>query len=263
MLALDEPSNFSLFALSSILVSLAAVPVALSKAAAPAPIAAARVRIGHLYALSPVGMVGCVAFGLTVGSFWALGPVFAYMIYGNTTGVAAFMCTVVLAGALGQWPLGRLSDQLDRRWILALASVGAAFAGGAMMLTLESWGHLLLLPAFLFGFCTLPLYALSVAHMNDSADPAEYVETAGGLLFVFGLGAITGPIIVSIVIAILGLGGLFAFTTLIHAGLALFIVYRIRQRARTPAEERTDFVSALQRAQTVANIDPSSPAPEV
>jgi MFS family permease len=260
MLALGEPTDFPLFALASILVSLAAVPVALSKSEAPIPPATIDISIMRLYRLSPVGAVGCLTFGLTSGAFWALGAVFAQATYGSTLGVAAFVSAVVIAGALGQWPLGRLSDIIDRRWILVLSTVGAGLSGLALILAANMWNALLFVPALFFGFFAFPVYALSVAHMNDSVDAAAYVETAGGLLLVFALGAIVGPILASAVIASFGLSGLFAFTALVHAAAAAFCIYRIRSKARPPEEERTQFIEALQMAQTVANIDPTSPS---
>src|SRR3546814_2258958 len=129
MLGLDRPENFSLFMLASILVSLATVPIALTRAEAPAPIRSGKIRVPHLYRLSPVGVVGCLAVGLANGSFWSLAPVYAQEKGADTWGVAVFMSVAVLAGALAQWPLGRLSDKMDRRKVIIGAACGAATAG--------------------------------------------------------------------------------------------------------------------------------------
>src|SRR3546814_2290275 len=115
MLTLARPEDFPLFMLASILVSLATVPIALTKAQAPAPIRSVEIRLLHLYRLSPVGVVGCLAVGVANGSFWSLAPVYAQERGADTWGVAVFMSVAVLAGALGQWPFGRLSDRMDRR----------------------------------------------------------------------------------------------------------------------------------------------------
>src|SRR3546814_968507 len=94
MLGLDRPENFSLFMLASILVSLATVPIALIRAEAPAPIRSVKIRVPHLYRLSPVGVVGCLAVGLANGAFWSLAPVFAQEKDADTWGVAVFMRSV-------------------------------------------------------------------------------------------------------------------------------------------------------------------------
>ena len=127
--AVDDPFNFPLFALASILVSLAAVPVALTKSPAPEPPSTVRIRPVHLFRISPVGLVGSVAVGLVNGAFWSLGPVFAQREEGNVTAVAIFMSLVVISGAVGQWPLGRASDRFDRRLVLVIGAAGAAAAG--------------------------------------------------------------------------------------------------------------------------------------
>ncbi|MDJ0970864.1 MAG: MFS transporter [Kiloniellales bacterium] len=262
MLILDEPGDFPLFALASILVSLAAVPVALTTAEAPAPIAAVKIRITHLYRLSPVGVVGCLAVGMANGSFWALGPVFAQGDGGSTADVALFMSITVIAGAVGQWPLGRLSDRMDRRKVIVAASLGAALAGIGMVGLALTWHQGILATAFLFGLFAFPLYALSVAHMNDFVQPEGYLEAAGGLLLVFAVGAVAGPLVASLVVRYVGIDSLFAYTTCVHLMVAAFAVYRMRRRAPTPQAEHILFADALRVAQTVSNVDPLSQATE-
>jgi len=102
MLTLASPLAFSLFALSSILVSLAAVPVALTSAVMPQPPAIVRVRPRYLFKVSPVGVAGCFAVGLANSCFWSLGPVFAQRDQSDVTAVAVFMSLTVVAGAAGQ-----------------------------------------------------------------------------------------------------------------------------------------------------------------
>ena len=161
MLTLASPTAFSLFAVASILVSLAAVPVALTKAPAPAPIAAVHIRVRHLYRLSPVGFAGALAVGLANGSFWSLAPIFAQskLLAVGTTGIAVFMSLAVIAGAAGQWPLGRISDRVDRRKVIVLVCVGAALAGISMGLFGANWDLAIFIFSFLFGFFALPLYS--------------------------------------------------------------------------------------------------------
>lgn len=259
MLVLDEPTNFKLFALASILVSLAAVPVALTTAPAPAPIATVKISIGRLYKLSPVGVIGCAAVGLANGSFWALGPVFAQSGGKSTRDIALFMSIVVIAGAIGQWPLGHLSDRMDRRKVIISACAGAALAGVGSALFAHAWVGATLVFAFFFGFFAFTLYSLSVAHMNDFVDRDEYVETAGGLLLVYALGAVIGPILASVTVRFAGIENLFVFTAVIHTLAGAFAVYRMSQRSRAPEEEHVPFADSLQVAQTVSVVDPLSP----
>lgn len=255
MLGLDRPEGFPLFLLASILVSLAAVPVALTKAEAPAPVLSVKIRLGHLYRLSPVGVVGCLAVGLANGSFWALAPVFAQDKGADTWGVAIFMSTAVLAGALGQWPLGRLSDKMDRRRVIIAAACGSAIAGILFVVWAPPWDLGLLALIFLFGLFAFPIYGLSVAHMNDYVEPDGYVEAASGLLLVFALGAVIGPIVASTLTSYFGPDALFGMTAAVQLSLAGFAFYRMRKRAPAPEEEHVTFAESLNLAQTVSTVD--------
>src|SRR5690606_25690415 len=96
MLMVRDPAGLALFAFASILVSLAVVPVALTGAAPPAPVAGARLRPLKLYRSAPVGVVGVVFAGMATGSFWSLGPAYAARAGADTSEVAVFMAVAVL-----------------------------------------------------------------------------------------------------------------------------------------------------------------------
>ncbi len=258
MITLYDPAAFPLFALASILVSIAAVPVALTTAPAPAPRGDVRIRLRRLFRMSPVGFGGCLAVGLANGSFWSLGPVFAQQSGMDIAGIAFFMSVTVIAGALGQWPLGRASDMIDRRKVIIGACMAAALAGVGMVVFSEFWGRGILVFSFLLGVFAFPLYSLSVAHTNDFALPEDYVEVASGLLLVYAIGAVIGPMAASGTMALVGPKGLFGFTAFVHAGLALFAAYRMRARSRPPDEERAAFTESLLTAQTVSPMDPAA-----
>jgi MFS family permease len=255
MLGLDKPEGFPLFLLASILVSLAAVPVALTRAEAPAPVKSVKIRLLHLYKLSPVGVIGCLAVGLANGSFWALAPVFAQNQGADTWGVAIFMSTAVIAGALGQWPLGRLSDKMDRRRVIIGASCGSATAGLLFAIWSPPGSLTLLALVFLFGLFAFPIYGLCVAHMNDYVEPNGYVEAASGLLLVFALGAVIGPVITSALTRFVGPDALFAWTAGVQLCLAAFALHRMTKRRPSPDEDHVAFKDSLNFAQTVATLD--------
>ena len=263
MVTLDEPSNFMLFSLASILVSLAAVPVALSKSAEPAPIQTVKINFRSLYQTSPVGVIGCLAVGLANGAFWALAPVFAGGESNEVKTVAIFMSVAVIAGAVGQWPLGRMSDRMDRRRVILLASGGAMCAGLLLVLLIPKLEQALLPTAFFYGMFAFPMYALCVAHTNDFADESRYVEVACGLLLVYAVGAVAGPMIASVFMHFIGVGGLFAFTALVHACMIVFVIYRLRRREVTPIEEHISFADAMRVGMTVSSVDTLSHSEDI
>lgn len=260
MLTLASPEAFSLFAVCSILVSLAALPIAFTKAQAPRPVGVVKLRIGHLYRLSPVGVVGCLGVGLANGSFWALAPVYAQSDRQDATAVAIFMSIAVIAGACGQWPLGRLSDKVDRRKVIVLACFGAAAAGAAMAVSRHLGEELIFVLVFGFGLFAFPLYSLCVAHMNDFVEPEGYVEAASGLLLIFALGAAIGPILASSVVSIFGIDRLFAYTAAVNLLMMAFALYRMTRRQRAADDEKVSFTESILVSQTVSNVDPIASA---
>ena len=255
MITLSDPSSFALFCLVGILISIAAVPVALTTAQAPAPISKVEVRLKHIFRMSPVGFVGCLVVGLANGSFWSLGPVFAKDSGMSTAGVAWFMSITVIAGALGQAPLGLASDKTDRRKLIALTCMAASVAGIAMCLFSQLWSLGILISAFFFGAFALPLYSLCVALTNDYASPDEYVEAAIGLLLIFAVGAVIGPLLSSAIMKTVGRVGLFGFSAAVHTAMAAYAIYRIKRREPAPEDERVMFSGAVLSANTLAPLD--------
>ena len=136
LLVLADPADYQLFALSSVLVSLALVPVALTRSAAPVPLKTARLGLGRLYAVSPLGVVGSFGAGLVQGAFWGRAPRFGQSIGLSTAGIAAFISLTIVGGVLLQWPVGRLSDRFDRRTVITVSCF--ALAGVSLALGLAA-----------------------------------------------------------------------------------------------------------------------------
>jgi MFS family permease len=265
LLTVDDPAGFVLFALSSILLSVALVPVSLTSAVQPPPITGVKLRLGHLYRTSPVGLVGALAVGLANGTFWTLAPVFAQDRGFDVPGIAAFMTAVILGGALAQWPLGRLSDGMDRRKVIAAACLIASITGVMLFATGQPGvpdvllgANVLLLIAFVFGAFSLPIYAICVAHMNDQIDRSEFVEASGGLLLAYGIGAIAGPFLASLMAELMGMSGIFAFTAIIMAFMTGFTLYRISRKRAPSSEEKDDYVGVPRSTPEVYALDPRS-----
>ncbi|MEX2628355.1 MAG: MFS transporter [Tistlia sp.] len=256
LIGIGDPIDFQLFSLVAILVTLAVVPIALTTAMAPKPPTQMRLRLLRLYRLSPVGFVGCLVVGVTNGAFWTLAPAFVTASTGTTDRVAVFMSVAVAGGALMQWPLGRLSDRFDRRWVIIGACFAAALSGAALFL----YGPVptgLYVAAAGFGATSLSMYALCVAHANDYVDPADAVETSSGLLLTFAAGAVAGPFLGSMAMESFGHGSLFLYTAVFHLLLAGFAYYRMRQRATLPTEAKDRFVAVEPRLSgQVFELDP-------
>lgn len=258
MIALDDPAAFGLFAIASVIVSLATLPVAFTTASAPTAPPFVFPNMAELYRNSPVGFGGCLAVGLGNGAFWTLAPVFAQDRGLDVTGVGLFMSAVVVGGAILQWPLGALSDRIDRRFVIILsATIGTAMAISISLFPTLDGGWLLALGAA-YGAGALPLYALVVAHANDHAKPEEMVKVSSGLLLTFGAGAVVGPLIASFVDNLTEGSMLFYYTAAVHILLIGFVTWRMRRRAKASDAERIRFAESVIAAQTISQLETES-----
>lgn len=259
--------GFELFVLGSVLISLAVIPVALTRQAQPAPVTDVRFRPGRLWRASPVGLVASLMIGVANGAFWALAPVSATDFGLSHDEAAVLMSVAVIAGAATQFPVGRASDRTDRRYVLA-ALLGAAAATGLAIFILAPSGLALTLLGAAFGAFALPCYSLAAAHAYDHADPADYVGTASSLLLANGLGSIAGPMAAAFLLRAAPGGGLYLFTAAIHAGLLGFVLWRVSRRAAPPDEARESFDLAATSPASVGSViapepaAPSEPEPE-
>ncbi|MBF0278818.1 MAG: MFS transporter [SAR324 cluster bacterium] len=244
LLNLAPPQSISLFALASILGSLALLPVSLTGSIQPAPIEKIRIDLKGLWQMSPIGLLGCFAIGLTNAPFWSLAPIFARNAGFDIRGISFFMTAAIIGGAVAQWPIGRLSDMVDRRWVMIGVCIGAAFGEIALAFAPGRVGSSgLLAIAFVFGAFTLTLYSLCIAHTNDVVKKGDFVSVSGGLLLIYSFGAIIGPVIASSAMPYLGDRVIFVFTAIVHVIFAGFVLFRIFRVAAIPPEKRPNFVS--------------------
>ncbi len=256
LLAAGDPSQFTLFAIVSILISLALVPVAMTTTTAPRPISDARLDLKKIVRISPLAAAGCLAVGLANGAFWAVGAVYVQRLGYEVSAVALFMSTVVIAGAISQYPLGLASDRVDRRMVIITVAAACTASGVLLAMTggMSLWT--LIAGGCAFGFFAMPQFGLAVAHANDRAEPDEYVSLNAGLLLLYGAGAVAGPVLGPLAMEFLGTSALFLYTSSIYAALTLFGLFRLTQRDAVREEDREDFVSVPRTSPTVFQMNP-------
>lgn len=255
MTLMYDPTGLELFLIASVLVSLGAVPVALSKRQSPEQPTEVDVDLKRLFRISPAGTLGCLVAGIALGAFWSLAPVFT-AAYSNDTSLAAwFMAATVLGGALAQWPLGHLSDTLGRRKTLFAAAAAGVVVSTFIVMTVEQLGFVgISLLGVAWGAVAFPMYSISVAHANDYAEPTDYVMVSSGLLLMYGGGAILGPFAASAAMSVTSASGLYAMTGAIHAILAVYVLLRIFRRDSAPEEQHIAFGDALATAYSASQI---------
>ncbi|WP_458759992.1 MFS transporter [Afipia sp. TerB] len=256
------------FMMAAMLAALAIVPVALTRSAQPAPITLFSFQPRALYDAAPVALIASFAIGLANGAFWALGPVSAAGSGLDNNQVALFMSVAVFAGALVQWPIGRLSDRIDRRIVLLVLLIGAAITGVALWL-FAATGTLMLVFGFAFGALALPGYSLAAAHAYDKTPASNMVATAATVLLANGVGSVIGPLIATAFITPERPRGLFLFTALVEAVLAAYVLYRTRVQVAMTETDKTSFdlattapVGGVVISETLDPDDPSVAVPE-
>jgi len=256
LLMFADPMLMTLFAVVALATTASLIPVGLTRAISPGPVAAVRLDLRRLYMQSPSGVVGAVAIGLANGSFWALAPLFTADRGFDSGQIAAFMSLALIGGAALQYPLGRWSDRIDRRRVILLTATVASLIGlcFAMFPNLDTVTLLVLaapLGAFLFA-----LYPLCVAHVNDHVNEGEFVEASSSMLLLYGGGSVIGPILAALLMDWMGSNALFVFIATVYVFFVGFGFTRLRASPRPLAAEREDFVAMPFSATRGLDLDP-------
>ncbi len=254
-----NPSSFALFSLAAVLYALCLIPMGLTQLPQPHAAHVPSLRPLHLFSVSPVGVMGCIAVGFANSAVWTLAPVYAHAHGLNKGWIAVFMSVFTLGGALIQLPLGRWSDRIDRRIIIAGICVLACAAGIALA-TFGGAHRWTILPLIgVFGAVALPLYGMSVAHANDRISRQSFVETSATLLLINSLASVFGPTVAALIMGWAGTQALFYYTAAIHAAMASFAILRISLRHDASGVHREPYEPQPQQSTlATAEFDPRS-----
>ena len=244
-----DPSGYVLFVIPSILVSIAITPILLSISPTPAFKTTKAMSLRELMGFSPLGCVGMFLLGGVFSAQFGMASV-----YGSEAGlsvgeISTFVATIFIGGMITQYPIGWLSDRMDRRALIALtAAVGAVGASIGVMSNGDF--TLILVAAFLMGSTSNPLYSLLLAYTNDFLDHEDMAAGSGGMIFLNGLGAVSGPLITGWVMGVFGPSGFYMLIGVLFSMLAIYAVYRATQRPAIPVDETGSFVAMSQSAMT-------------
>ena len=251
LLTFGDAATSVLFIVASILVSLSFGPILLSATPTPAVSVARPMSLRQLFGIAPLATVGTFFLGSIYATQSGMGAVFGTQI-GLPTPQIAFFVAMLFAGALFlQYPIGWLSDVLDRRkLIFAAAAMGAGSC--ALGLMTDGRSEMLFVAAFLAGGVTTPLYSLFLAYANDDLPADDMPAASGGLVFIFGLGAIAGPLLSGWAMQSLGPHGFWLVLTLTFAGIALYALYRMTQRPAIQVEYTDSYLTVLPTTSPVA-----------
>jgi MFS family permease len=232
-----------LFMIAGIFYCVAVIPTLVSNAQSPKPLSEVRLDLAALYQNSPVSFFGILLVGIANGAWGTLGAVFGAKAGLSSGDIALMMTITIFAGAAMQLPAGRMSDRMDRRYVLAILS-GIAGLAGLQMFVLEPVNVItMLILVGVYGAAANALYPITVAHANDFAKPSDFINVSGGLLLLYGVGTVIGPTVGGPIMQHFGPYSLFAVTTLSHILITAYAIIRSRLRAPIPVGERDSYSS--------------------
>ena len=250
LLNFSSPIKFEPFILISLLLSIALVPILLTKRKAPRFKKISPMKIKELYKISPMGVVVSFCNGLVHSAIFSLTAVYAVKMGFSIFEISLLIFLITIAGAVFQWPVGFISDKMDRRKVIVYSSIISAFFAFLAIASFGTAAELMYLSVdweinkimfFIFvtifaGF-SLPIYAINIAHTNDYIPKAKFVAAGSGLQLIMGLGAIGGPITCVIFMDNFGPSGFFIFLIILQIVISVFGFYRMSVR---PTEENPD-----------------------
>jgi len=261
LLNFNNPINYEPFILVSLLLSIALVPILLTKRKPPTFKKITRIKIKELYKISPLATFSMFCVGFIHPAIFTMGAVYGALMNFSILEISFYLFLITVAGAIFQWPIGYLSDRFDRRIILIItALLGSVLTVLCFFSVTESpdylnlssnWkiilqhitNHRSLFYLFIsfYAGVSLPLFSLNLAYVNDFLPKEKFVSAGAGMQIIFGLSAMTAPFVCSFFMKILGPNGIFIFLFIFQTLIGLFGVYRMTRRKTTDENPENTF----------------------
>ena len=250
LLLVGDPGGFELFVLISVLVSISFAPILLSITPTPAFEATKPMSIKELFSTSPLGCVGMFFLGGVFSAQFGMAPVFGTNAGLTLSEISIFVAAFYIGAMVFQFPIGWLSDRMDRR-ILIVATSAVGFIAAISAVMVEDIFIVFVVSAFFIGGMSNPLYSLLIAYTNDFLELEDMASASGGLLFLNGLGAISGPIITGYLMTKMGSQGFFIILATLLGLLTVYGFFRMTQRGISDVDT-SSYATVLPIASVVA-----------
>ena len=234
-----DPSGYMLFIIISVVVSLSFAPILLSVSPAPQFQTSKRMTLSQLWSISPLGVVGQFFLGAIFAALFGMASVYGTERGLTVKDISLFVAAIYFGGMILQYPIGWVSDRMDRRvLIFIVCSIGTFFSFSANLSDSFIW---LLIVAFIIGGVSNPLYSLYIAYTNDYLEHDDMASASGGLIFLTGIGAIFGPSIVGWLLDAYGAASYFWFIGTVMAIMGSYALYRMTQTSSTAVEDTSTY----------------------
>ena len=242
LLNVGDPAGFLLFAIPSVLVSLAFTPILLSARPAPRFETIKRMSFSRLYRASPLGCVGVFLMGGVFAALAGMSAVWGARVGLSVAEISIFVAAIYAGGLVLQYPLGWVSDRYDRRkLVMLLAAIGALTT--FCVVALQPDGPWLILAGAMLGGVSHPIYAMLLAYTNDYLDQSDMAAASAGLLFIYGFGSLGGPIITGWLMGIVGPDGYWIYMGVLLAAVTAYAGWRMTQRPALSSDEQGNYAA--------------------
>ncbi|WP_146345102.1 MFS transporter [Phaeobacter marinintestinus] len=250
-----DPAGYETFVIASVLVSISFAPILLSISPTPSFERTQPMTLRQLMTASPLGCVGMFLMGGVFSAQFGMSAVYGAEVGLTLAEISTFVAAFYIGATVFQYPIGWLSDRMDRRLMIMAGSIGAGL-GSILGIMMGDQFIVLLFAALLIGGLANPLYSLLIAYTNDYLEHEDMAAASGGLVFINGLGAIAGPLFMGWLMddAIIGPSGYFMFMAGLLFALALYAAYRMTQRPSVPVED-TGVMAAVYPSSTAMAVE--------
>lgn len=253
ILNINSSDPLFLFAITAMLCSVSVIPLSMTRVMLPQYDEPAAMSFKEIYQKTASGLVGALCGGLILGALYGLLPVVLRELFHSKSHISEYMFTLILGGMVLQYPIGKLSDVIERRLVIIFVCLGIGLVSFLMEWWLEPSWILLMLMA-VFGGLTFTVYPLSISYACDSLEGHQIVAGIQALLIAYSIGAMLGPFIAPVFMNIFGIRGLFLYVLLVTCALMLFLIYRKTQSVGMPQEEPYRVIP--QTTPIVTELDP-------
>ncbi len=240
LLNMAHPSGFSLFVLSSVLLSLGLVPILLRKTEVPDIETSDSMGVVKLIKISPAGVFSIFASAIAHGALFGMGAVFAVTVGMSVSQTSLFMSSFIVLGAFAHWPLGWLSDQIDRRYVILGASILATLICVVLSIVAPQKPVFIGLFAGL-GAVSLPIYSMAVAHTNDRLEPDQMIGASSSIILVLGIGSVLGPLLAGYLLNNIGANGYLIHLGVAHLAVVMGMLYTLIKRPAVLEDHQTHY----------------------
>ena len=256
LLIAGDPLGVVFFMASAALYVTCLLPISLTTAESPPLPERTGFNLRRIYHVSPLAVVASLCAGMVNSAMVTLGPLYGAGLNFDIKEISFFAASIQFGSLVLQYPIGKLSDIHDRRLVL----IGVCIVSAALAATAALFGHLsfwmLVGISLAYGGISFAVYPIAVAHAADHAEPGQLIVVSSGMLALWGVGSVVGPLIATQMMSLLGPPGLFWFAAGMCLLLALYTTWRVRRRA-PPA--RIALFIAMPPTPAAPALDPRPP----